>query len=344
MQLEFFRVEIFFASRLARRRPTVLERRTVDAVVTRQRGRQHEPCHERRPAADLQRLGQNIGRIRPEIGSEEFAHRAAVQLREVLCQLLLRIPPCKVRVRLREAKLRQPVHHFWPRERFRQEKSHRDVRDCTSPITHSQNANGFVCGLSTRKIRTPCSIQNKKTLFSSSHSDCQSSRFEIERIDVLIFLGRIFRILDRAIGPLAKPFGMLAHIRMIGRALKRDIQRQLDPCFSAARTSELKIVERSKLRMNRLVAALFAADSPRAADVAAGQLRSRCFAFAMRAPDRMNRRQVKHVESHRCDVRQTRFDIFERAVAASPAAERGNNSYQALKLAFGRSTITRKSV
>src|SRR5258708_33560156 len=30
----------------------------------------------------------------------------------------------------------------------------------TSPMSHSQNGNGFVCGLSTRKIRTPCPIQN----------------------------------------------------------------------------------------------------------------------------------------------------------------------------------------
>ncbi|GAA3218293.1 hypothetical protein GCM10020256_22120 [Streptomyces thermocoprophilus] len=29
-----------------------------------------------------------------------------------------------------------------------------------SPITRSQNTTGLVCGLSTRKIRTPCSIQN----------------------------------------------------------------------------------------------------------------------------------------------------------------------------------------
>src|SRR6478672_6800498 len=41
----------------------------------------------------------------------------------------------------------------------------------TSPITHSQNGNGFVCGLSTRKIRTPLPIQNKKILLSSSQSD-----------------------------------------------------------------------------------------------------------------------------------------------------------------------------
>jgi hypothetical protein len=44
----------------------------------------------------------------------------------------------------------------------------------SSPISHSQNANGFVCGLSTRKMRTPCSIQKSKTPFSS----CQSSRHD----------------------------------------------------------------------------------------------------------------------------------------------------------------------
>src|SRR5207248_1604068 len=42
-----------------------------------------------------------------------------------------------------------------------------------SAIIHSQNANGLVCGLSTRKMRTPCSIQNSMTLFSSFHNDCQ---------------------------------------------------------------------------------------------------------------------------------------------------------------------------
>src|SRR5687768_2972436 len=35
-------------------------------------------------------------------------------------------------------------------------------------ISHSQKGNGLVWGLSTRKIRTPCSIQNTNTLLSSS--------------------------------------------------------------------------------------------------------------------------------------------------------------------------------
>src|SRR6267143_6262188 len=45
----------------------------------------------------------------------------------------------------------------------------------TSPISHSQKANGFVCGLSTRRMRTPWSIQNLTIDSSSSHSSRQLS-------------------------------------------------------------------------------------------------------------------------------------------------------------------------
>ena len=40
-----------------------------------------------------------------------------------------------------------------------------------SSISHSQNANGLVWGLSTRKIRTPLSIQKRNTPASASHND-----------------------------------------------------------------------------------------------------------------------------------------------------------------------------
>ncbi len=36
-------------------------------------------------------------------------------------------------------------------------------RPLISPITRSQNTTGLVCGLSTRKIRTPCAIQCRST-------------------------------------------------------------------------------------------------------------------------------------------------------------------------------------
>jgi ribosomal protein L37E len=46
---------------------------------------------------------------------------------------------------------------------------------CTSSIAHSQNANALVCGLSTRKIRTPSPTQKSITLFSSAHSAFHSA-------------------------------------------------------------------------------------------------------------------------------------------------------------------------
>ena len=47
---------------------------------------------------------------------------------------------------------------------------------CTFPISHSQNASGFVCGLSTRKIRTPWPTQKRKTSRSASQRPRQSSQ------------------------------------------------------------------------------------------------------------------------------------------------------------------------
>src|SRR5690242_21380334 len=44
-----------------------------------------------------------------------------------------------------------------------------------SLITHSQNASGFVCGLSTRNVRTPRSIQNKKMSRHAFHRFWRSS-------------------------------------------------------------------------------------------------------------------------------------------------------------------------
>ena len=46
----------------------------------------------------------------------------------------------------------------------------------TSSISHSQKATGFVCGLSTRKMRTPWSIQKSTTSRSACHSPRQSAQ------------------------------------------------------------------------------------------------------------------------------------------------------------------------
>ncbi|CFP65605.1 Uncharacterised protein [Bordetella pertussis] len=43
-------------------------------------------------------------------------------------------------------------------------------RAWTSAISHCQNGSGLVCGLSTRKMRTPASIQYSSTSRSARHS------------------------------------------------------------------------------------------------------------------------------------------------------------------------------
>ena len=48
---------------------------------------------------------------------------------------------------------------------------------CRTPeIKNSQNGSGFVCGLSTRKIRTPCSLQNSKKLLREAFIRCGSNK------------------------------------------------------------------------------------------------------------------------------------------------------------------------
>ena len=54
-----------------------------------------------------------------------------------------------------------------------------------------------MCGLSTRKMRTPCAIQNSNTPASASHSSRQCVGLEVERIDVLVLLRRVLGVLDR---------------------------------------------------------------------------------------------------------------------------------------------------
>ena len=53
-------------------------------------------------------------------------------------------------------------------------------------------------------------------------------RLEVEGKDILIFLRRVLRILNRAVGTGTEPFRVFSQIRMVGRALERKIQRNLD--------------------------------------------------------------------------------------------------------------------
>src|SRR5438105_1562852 len=123
-------------------------------------------------------------------------------------------------------------------------------------------------------------------------------RFEFEGIDVFVFFRGIFRILNRSIRPPSKPFRMLPNIRMIRRALIGEIQCDVDAPAFGSRYKVAKIIETSKLGVNRLMSTLLGADRPRASGLARHGFARVVFAFAMGAPDRMDRGKIKNVEAH----------------------------------------------
>ena len=111
------------------------------------------------------------------------------------------------------------------------------------------------------------------------------------------------------------------------------------PCCRAASTRCPEVVERAELGQHVLVAAFGRADRPGAADVVGLGHERVVLALAVDAADRMDRRQVEHVEAHRRDVGQARLARRRRCRARMPSpAERGNSSYQLLKAARSRST------
>ena len=211
-------------------------------------------------------------------------------------------------------------------------------------MTHSQNANGFVCGLSTRKMRTPCSIQKRKTILQLRPQRAPFVGLEIERDRCPVLLRRILGILNRAVRPRPKPLAMLRDVRMIRRALEGDIQRDFQAVLLGLLAINCsKSSQCAQLRMDRGVAALFEIRSPR--DCRHRPVRPATelfFALAKGLPDRMNRREgrQRRSPSTRCREARPRNRAACRAARAQSSRIAGNISYQVEKRAFSRSTTT----
>src|SRR5262249_62070084 len=88
---------------------------------------------------------------------------------------------------------------------------------------------------------------------------------EIERVDVLVLLRGVLGVLDGAVGPMAEPVRVLAHERMVGGALQRQIQRDLDAMVLRPRDEAPKILRGAELGVDGLMPALRRADGPGAA-------------------------------------------------------------------------------
>ena len=82
-------------------------------------GGEQQPRLKCRPGAVLQVCVQDVGRVREQVGPQEFARVAFRQLREIVRDLRFRVAPREIRIGLRETGLRQVPHDLGPSERFR---------------------------------------------------------------------------------------------------------------------------------------------------------------------------------------------------------------------------------
>ncbi len=319
-ELVFLAVEILFGAGLARRAFEELERRAVDPVVGRQRRGKHEPRHERRAPAVLQILGQDVRRVRPAIGAEVIAPGAVREFGEIGDELRFRVAPREVRIRLREAEFREAMHHLRSRERFGQEDHVRmlalDPLDHPFPeskrlrmrVVDAEDAHAFA-------------DPEREHGFELAPQLGPVRRFEMERIDVLVFLRRVLRVLHRSVRAPAKPLtdapSPTDDPARTGTQCRAPFR---GPSARALATRRRKSSSAAELRMERRVAALGGADRPRAADVLRGGRERIVAALAPLAADRMDRRQVQDVEAHLRDVRQPGFAVAERAVRACVSA------------------------
>ena len=81
-----------------------------------------------------------------------------------------------------------------------------------------------------------------------------------------------------------------------------------------------EILQRAQFRMHRIVAAFGGADGIGASGIAFGRGHRVVAALAVGVADRVDRREIDHVEAHRRDIRQPRDAILEGAVLAGRPA------------------------
>ena len=254
------------------------------------------------------------GRVGEEVASEVLAHGRLRQLGQILLQLRLRVAPGEVRIALAKAELGELLHHLGPRKRLGQEDG---VGIDALNLADEPFPEGERLGV---RIVDP---EHAHAALGPQQYDVAQcgpqvlpvGRAEVERVDVLVFLGRIFGVLYAAVRAVVEPIRVLVDPRMVGRAIDGEVHRQLQAEFARLLLKVQKIVERAELGGDRLVAAAHAADGVRAAGVVRAGDEAVVRPLALGRPDRVDGRHVQRVEAHRGNRRQARFRFAERRAA-----------------------------
>ncbi len=119
-----------------------------------------------------------------------------------------------------------------------------------------------------------------------------------------------------------EPLRVLGHPRVVRRGLQGQVERDLHALLAGRRDEVVEVLERAQLRVDRVVPALVGADRPGRSDVLGAGHQRVVPALAVDLADRVDRRQVDHVEAELGDLRQPAGRVLERAVPGRGAVRR----------------------
>ena len=91
---------------------------------------------------------------------------------------------------------------------------------------------------------------------------------EVHIHDILVLFRGVLSVPDRAVRPELEPLGVLFYVRMVGGTLDREVQSHLHPVLLDRLAEVPEVLQRAEFGVDRLVAALLAADGVGAAGVA----------------------------------------------------------------------------
>ena len=182
-----------------------------------------------------------------------------------------------------------------------------------------------MCGLSTRNTLTPQSTQWSTTLEQRLPQPAPVRRLPVDVVDVLVALGRVLGVLERAVGAVVKPLGVLGQPRVVGRALDREVERDVDRRARAAAVGQRAAGPRScRARGGPRRGRRSRRRSPTASPGSLGPGDQRVVAaLAVGVADRVDRRQVDDVEAELGEPRELLLDALRaRPTSAGTARTR----------------------
>src|SRR5690606_25027775 len=90
---------------------------------------------------------------------------------------------------------------------------------------------------------------------------------EVDRVDVLILLGWVLRVADRAIGAVGEPLGVFRNPWVVRRALNGEVEGHVDLVPFGFFYEVVEVLERAEVRVHGRMPAVATTDGPGAANI-----------------------------------------------------------------------------